>query len=514
MRFIKSLNQKLQAYRIFRLRHRYIFTRQNKLRLRYVCGTALVVGVSMTSLLSYTSSSVAYAPVNALEVAEVIEPRSSIAVLDKRAEDEIATAEAVTQPLMVEVETYEEAANVHDDLNEEEEVSALRVEGQPVYGPVYSVGPREEILEIKTGDTIAGALQNMGLSGAEAYRAVKAMSKHYDPRMIKPGQAISVHVQNGDSGLELVGLNMQLDAIREVSIDRDAQGRFVAILNQKDVILQVKAAQASIETSLYGSAAQAGIPASVVAEMIRIYSYQVDFQRDIRQGDKVEILYEVYETEDGRFARYGDVLFANLAVGGKDLPVYRYSDKNGDTDYYRENGLSLKRTLMKTPVDGARMSSGFGMRRHPVLGYNKMHKGVDFAAPRGTPIYAAGKGVVERAGRNGGYGNYIRIKHNGSLKTAYAHLHKFAKGIKSGVRVKQGQIIGYVGSTGRSTGPHLHFEVLKNGKQVNPKSIKSSAGEKLAGAKLKAFKGQISEIKQQYATLAQKLKFAENQVSQ
>lgn len=510
MRLIRSLNQKSQAYRIFRLRHRYIFTRQNKLRLRYILGTCLAVCASMTGLLAHTSSSVANAPIFHQDVLNVTEVSSQPASLDVVAQDalvdEAVTAEAIVQPLIVDVAVSEQV--VRDDPAP----LSVSLDDTP-YGPVY-MGPREEILEIKTGDTIAGALQNMGLGGAEAYRAVKAMSKHYDPRMIKPGQAISVHLQNGESGLELTGLNMQLDAIREVSIDRDAQGRFIAILNQKDVILQVKAAKASIKTSLYGSAAQAGIPASVVAEMIRIYSYQVDFQRDIRQGDKVEILYEVYETEDGDFARYGDVLFANLAVGGKDLPVYRYSGKDGDADYYRENGLSLKRTLMKTPVDGARMSSGFGMRRHPVLGYNKMHKGVDFAAPRGTPIYAAGKGVVEKAGRLGGYGNYIRIKHTGTLKTAYAHLHKFAKGIKSGVRVKQGQIIGYVGTTGRSTGPHLHFEVLKNGKQVNPKSIKSSAGEKLAGAKLKEFKGQMSDIKQQYATLAQQLKFAENQVSQ
>ena len=221
-------------------------------------------------------------------------------------------------------------------------------------------------------------------------------------------------------------------------------------------------------------------------------------------------MYETYETEDGDFARYGDVLYASLMVGGKTIPVYRYKSDDGVVDYYRENGTSLKRILMQTPIDGARMSSGYGMRHHPVLGYNKMHKGVDFAAPRGTPIYAAGNGVVEKAGRHGGYGNYIRIRHSNGLKTAYAHMRKFAKGMSDGKRVSQGQVIGYVGTTGRSTGPHLHFEVLKNGKQVNPKSIKSSGGEKLAGKSLRNFQKEILLIKQKYAHLDNDVKLANN----
>ena len=309
-------------------------------------------------------------------------------------------------------------------------------------------------------------------------------------------------------------MNLKLSATEEVIVSRDESGRYSAEKDKKEVFREMVAAKASIETSLYGSAARAGIPASVVANMIRIFSYEVDFQRDIRQGDQVKILYETYQTEDGDFARYGNILYASLMVGGREIPVYRFEEKDDNHAYYKGNGDSLKRTLMSTPIDGARMSSGFGMRRHPVLGYNKMHKGVDFAAPRGTPIYAAGDGVIEKAGRLGGYGKYIRIRHNGSLKTAYAHMKGYAKGMKPGKRVKQGDVIGYVGTTGRSTGPHLHFEVLRNGKQVNPKSIKSSAGKKLAGSRLEQFKKQVSEIDGQYASLSKGLEFASNEISE
>ena len=380
-----------------------------------------------------------------------------------------------------------------------------------VYGPVQ---PREEVLKIGTGDTIAGALQGVGVSGAEAYRAVKAISKYYDPRLVKPGQAISVRVDPTEDGIILSSLSMKVDSVKELVVTKDPHDRFQSELLEKEVVLKMKAAKASINSSLYASAARAGIPASVIAEMIRLYSYEVDFQRDIRRGDTIEILYETYETDDGDFARYGNVLFANLKVNGTKIPIYRYVENDGHAEYFREDGMNLRNTLMQTPIDGARMSSGFGMRRHPVLGYNRMHKGVDFAAPTGTPIYAAGDGVIDKIGRNGGYGNYIRIRHVNSLKTAYAHMHKFAKGMSKGKRVKQGDVIGYVGTTGRSTGPHLHYEVLKAGKQVNPKSIKTSNRQKLAGAKLEKFKAQMKGIQQKYATLAEHLKFAQNDLTE
>lgn len=370
-------------------------------------------------------------------------------------------------------------------------------------------GPREELIKIGTGETVAGVLQNVGISGPDAFGIVKAMSEHFDPREVKAGQTLSVRLEPGEAGLEFESLNMKIDPVKEVVVSKKAASGFEAELVEKQVYLQVNAVNASIDSSLYGSAAHAGIPASVVSEMIRIYSYQVDFQRDIQQGDKFEILYETYKTADGDFARYGDVLYANLAVNGKKLPVYRYEGPDGRADYYGEDGSSIKKTLMRTPVDGARMSSGFGMRRHPISGFSKMHKGVDFAVALGTPIYAAGDGTVEIAGRKGAYGNYVRLKHNNTMKTAYAHMHKIAKGIKPGLKVKQGQVIGYVGSTGRSTGPHLHYEVIVNNKQVNPNSVNLPMGQQLAGRDLKRFRDHVSSVKQQYAALTEGLKYAQ-----
>ncbi len=480
MRLIDILNNKISLYRVLRLRHRYVLTKGNFPRLRYMVGGAAVLSMMFASLMGATGDSVAFAPLN----------HDIISTASLTTNDQVSIDALQPLPLSLPLDIIEDVAK---DV-------------------VADLSPYEKTIKISSGDTIAGALQNSGISGAEAYRAVKVMGEHYDPRSIRPGQIISINLEPSEDGLKLTSLDMRITPIKELVITRDDLGRFSAVVNEEEIVLQTKAAMVSIETSLYGSAAKAGVPASIVANMIKIYSYDVDFQRDIRRGDKVEILYEAYETKGGTFVRYGDILYSSLKVGGRKIPVYRYSDKSGAVDYYRENGASLKRILMQTPIDGARMSSGYGMRRHPVLGYNKMHKGVDFAASRGTPIYAAGNGVIEKAGRNGGYGNYIRIRHNNGLKTAYAHMNKFAKGMKPGKRVSQGQVIGYVGTTGRSTGPHLHFEVIKNGKQINPKSIKASSGEKLAGRKLKDFKARILAVKQKYAVLAQDLKFAKNEL--
>lgn len=506
------MDENLVLYKFLRLKHRYIFTRDNRLRLRYVAGLVVVASVAVTGSVG---SSVAYSPAryevahnDSLPYADGVRDRAINAVAElsavlgshdsfsDRETEDVAFNPSAPDVQIIGVEGLEEveAASVAD-VFEQADVQPLQY-------------PRDEILKIGTGDTIAGVLQKSGVGGADAYKAVKALGQYYDPRNVKPGQAISVTFDSFDGDVYLSAMDLKLSAIEAVRVSRDDKGRYTAQKDQKEVVQEMVAAKAAIETSLYGSAARAGIPASIVAEMIRIFSYEVDFQRDIRQGDGVEILYETYETEDGDFARYGDVLYAKLNVGGEDISVYRYEGKNGESGYYKENGRTLKRTLMMTPVDGARVSSGYGMRRHPVLGYNKMHKGVDFAAPTGTPIYAAGDGVVEKASRFGSYGHYIRIRHDNALKTAYAHLHGYAKGIKPGKRVKQGQTIGYVGNTGRSTGPHLHFEVMKNGKHVNPKSIKSSAGAKLTGAKLKSFKAQMSRIQSDYASLSKDLKFA------
>jgi murein DD-endopeptidase MepM/ murein hydrolase activator NlpD len=243
----------------------------------------------------------------------------------------------------------------------------------------------------------------------------------------------------------------------------------------------------SIKSSLYLSAIKAGVPNPVLMELIRIYSWDVDFQRGINNGDRFEVLFEKLFTEDGKFARYGKVLYGNLILQGKSNSLYRYKTTEGLIDYFDAKGQSARKALMRTPINGARLSSGFGKRRHPILGYTKFHRGIDFAAPRGTPIYAAGSGTVVNIGRNGAYGKYIRIRHGAGFETAYAHLSRFNRKKRRGTRVKQGEIIGFVGSTGRSTGPHLHFEILKNRRQINPLKLKLPSGKKLSGKELKLF---------------------------
>ncbi len=248
------------------------------------------------------------------------------------------------------------------------------------------------------------------------------------------------------------------------------------IVYRENIILQ----------SLYKAAIDEYIPANIIIEFAGIYGFQVDFQRDIRKQDKFQIMYEIFMNEKKEIIETGKILYANLKLSGQDNNLY-YFDKEGSEGHYDKNGKSVKKALMKTPINGARLSSPFGMRKHPIDGYNKMHRGTDFAAPMGTPIMASGDGIVKKAGWCGGGGNCVKIKHNSTYETVYAHMSKFARGIKNGVRVKQGQTIGYVGSTGKSTGPHLHYEVIVNGKKVNSQKLKLPSGKILKNEERKLF---------------------------
>jgi murein DD-endopeptidase MepM/ murein hydrolase activator NlpD len=238
--------------------------------------------------------------------------------------------------------------------------------------------------------------------------------------------------------------------------------------------------------SLYKAATDKKIPANTIIELARIYGFQVDFQRDIRKKDRFQIMYEVFTDENGKTIETGNILFANLILSGEDNSLY-YFDQEGSIGHYDKNGKSIQKALMKTPINGARLSSSFGMRKHPIDGFNKMHRGTDFAAPMGTPIMASGSGTIKKAGWCGGGGNCVVIRHNSTYETIYAHMSKFAKGIKKGIRVAQGQTIGYVGSTGKSTGPHLHYEVVVNGKKVNSQTLKLPSGKILKGEERKKF---------------------------
>ncbi len=352
-------------------------------------------------------------------------------------------------------------------------------------------------LRVERGDTLMGMLVKAGIKRQEAHDAITALSKVYSPRKLKPGQEIRLRLTaSGAAGPDhrLLALSLQPNVERDLRVSRTGAGGFAAESIERPLLRLAVSADGTIENNLSNAARRAGLPMPVLVEMIRIFSFDVDFQRELQPGDSFEVLYEALFEEDGSLAKTENVLYASLTLSGRRLDMYGFTPKSGVDDFFDPEGQSVRKTLMRTPVDGARLSSRFGMRRHPILGYSRMHQGIDFAAPRGTPIYAAGDGVIESAGRNGAYGKYVRIRHNATYKTAYGHMSRIAKRARRGQRVRQGQVIGYVGSTGRSTGPHLHYEVLRQGRQVNPLKIKLPSGEKLKGKNLESFHARREQI--------------------
>ena len=267
---------------------------------------------------------------------------------------------------------------------------------------------------------------------------------------------------------------------------RKSKNKFIVKENILQLYKKEVVVKSVIKNNLYNSAVQSGIEPNIIIEFARIFGFEVDFQRDIRNGDWFELLYEKFEDDNERVRDTGKIIYASMFVNGEEINLYSFKDKNND-DFFDIKGQSITKSLMKTPINGARLSSSYGMRKHPILGYNKMHRGTDFAAPSGTPIMASGSGTITRARWCGGGGNCVKIRHNSTYETIYAHMKSFAKGIKEGRKVKQGQIIGYVGSTGMSTGPHLHYEVVVNGKKVNSQRLKLPSGKKLKGEARKDF---------------------------
>lgn len=370
----------------------------------------------------------------------------------------------------------------------------------------------ERKLAVGRGDTLMDLLVRNDVSRADAYNAIQALSKVYDPRALNPGHEITVffHKDPAVADPKFSGLQIQKDKISTVLVNLSENGQYTVDEQEKSIYRSIKGAQGSIDNSLYVSAKNSGVPDAVILDLIKMYSFNVDFQRDIQPGDKFEVMYEEFATDSGDVvAGRNNIVYAKLSLGGREMPFYLYTSPSGDTDFYDAKGQSAKKSLMRTPIDGARLSSGFGMRRHPILGYGKMHKGIDFAAPRGTPIYAAGDGTIDKIGFVNGYGNYIRIKHRKDLQTAYAHMNGFRSGLKNGARVKQGQIIGYVGTTGRSTGPHLHYEILMAGKQVNPTSLKLPTGKMLEGKDKTKFNAMVAERDTQFGQLLRGMTIAD-----
>jgi murein DD-endopeptidase MepM/ murein hydrolase activator NlpD len=360
--------------------------------------------------------------------------------------------------------------------------------------PEQAAPARAEV-EVRRGDTLIDILARAGIESAEAQDAAASLRKVANLRRLRIGQRLALEVEPaGGEGQRLARLVFPVDAAKEVHLVRERDGGFAARRVERPLQREMVRVRAEIADSVYEAAHDAGLPGETLGQMIKLLSWDVDFQRDVHPGDRFETVFERRVNEEGETAGAGDLLFVGLDTQEREIEAYRYTASDGRTSFFDRHGRALRKWLLKTPIDGARLSSTFGMRRHPVLGYTRMHKGIDFAAPPGTPILAAGDGIVEFAGRNSGYGKHLKIKHNGQHSTAYAHMSRFAAGIRRGKRVRQGEVIGYVGTTGLSTGPHLHYELLVNGEQVNPLGVKVAFADQLQDAELKRFLAWRAEV--------------------
>ncbi len=345
---------------------------------------------------------------------------------------------------------------------------------------------------VSSGENFNNILRRYNVSDKEIKKINTTLSKVQNSNRLKVNQVIKFTVDQSKDK-KIIYLLYPISKTKKIEITRNLNEDY---FENKEIITNLKKrivfTEGIITNSLYKSAENLKIPINLIVEFARIYGFQVDFQRDIRKNDSFQIMYEVFEDENGKIFESGNIIFADLFLRDQSNALYYFKDKK-DGGHYDVNGKSIKKALMKTPINGARLSSSFGMRKHPIDGFTKMHRGTDFAAPKGTPIMASGDGVIIRAKWCGGGGNCIKIKHNSTYSTVYAHMSKFANGMKVGRRVKQGQVIGYVGSTGKSTGPHLHYEVIENGKKINSQTLKLPSGKILKDKNRKIF--EVERIK-------------------
>ncbi len=351
----------------------------------------------------------------------------------------------------------------------------------------------KKIIKVESGDSLQKILLKEKIPQLEINKIYSKIEKKIDIRKIQKGQLIQLVLETKDKEIKISRLSFQIDNLSTAYLyaNKDNYDLKLVTKNLEKVNFLAKGV---IKNSLYNSAIKIGVDAEIIIEFARIFGFEIDFQRDIRANDEFKILYERFEDDQGEPYKNGNIIFAFMKNNGKEMLLYRFKDEENIIGYYTPDGKSIEKALMKTPINGARLSSTFGFRKHPILGYNKLHQGTDFAAPRGTPIMASGSGVIEKASWNGAYGKYVRIRHNSTYKTAYAHLSRFGKNIKSGSRVQQGQVIGYVGSTGRSTGPHLHYEVLVNNKRVNSQKLSLPSGKNLTKKNKENFIKEIQKI--------------------
>lgn len=372
----------------------------------------------------------------------------------------------------------------------------------------YNQGYRELHYLIKAGDNLADILNGVNNdNNSQTFAILQQVTKYFNLRKVQVGQEISIRylpkiievvdAEGNKSIAEEINIDevkIRLDNLNQLIVSRDHNGQYLsrkAAIKLKRYLIKNGG---TIENGLYVDGVDAGIPASLMLEIIKVYGFDVDFQRDIRKGDSYEMLYEAYYDDKGKLVKYGDILYASLRLRNHNFEIYLFQSENGK-EYYDENGHTVRKSLLKTPVNGARISSPFGVRKHPILGYTRMHKGIDFAVPMGTPIFAAGSGTVTIRKYWGTWGNYVRIRHNKDYETEYAHMSRFNPKVVVGTRVRQGQVIGYVGSTGMSTGPHVHLGIIYKGERINPGRVKSVSEVKLTGKRLAKFAIERDQIK-------------------
>ncbi len=367
----------------------------------------------------------------------------------------------------------------------------------------------EQVLEhrIKSGDTLMKLLLDVGASEADVVTILNEIRKVYNPRDIAKGDQLTVRYKvkvvgssNQESNTTNIGKTVTINSIaivtapdQEIVVSRKNDGGYDAREVKLELLRYVSRYYGTLKNGFFVDGVDAGISPTSMMNMIHLYSYDVDFQRDIHNGDKFEMLVESFYTEDGKKVKDGDVLFSSLILQNRAIEFYLHKI-DGRTEYFDAKGNSIRKSLLRTPINGARVSSGFGLRRHPILGYSRMHKGIDFAAGTGTPILAAGSGKIVYYSRKGGYGNFVQIRHNSEYSTAYGHASRFVKKLRVGSNVKQGDVVAYVGTTGRSTGPHLHFEVIYKGKAINPAKVKATSGLRLSGKELARFNADKTQI--------------------
>ena len=341
---------------------------------------------------------------------------------------------------------------------------------------------KETIIIVKKDQTFSSILDNFNFDNKKKFAIINAINTIYDLRELKVNQKIIFLIDKNEN-VEKIIIELNFNT----NLEADLRSDIKIVKKELETFSEINSQEYVISNSLYADGINNNIPNQILIKLIQLFSFDLDFQRDIQKDTKVSISYEKIFVKNKSDYALGDIEYAKIIIKNNTLEYFKFLTDEGFIDYFNRQGKNVKKSILKTPIDGARISSSFGMRKHPISGFNKMHKGVDFAAPIGTPVYAGGNGVIEMVGVNGGYGKYIRIRHNNEYKTAYAHLNSYRKGISKGVRVNQGEVIGYVGSTGRSTGPHLHYEIIYQNKKVNPLKLKLPSGKILKGDELARF---------------------------